>query len=117
MASGDGVLKTGASSLLRSSTPSTIQAQGANHKKPPSSPLRTPPSSSVNEKTPTEAERDNLEKSRSPSSRDRTYHSSGPDAVAHNREAQRVVREIPREFTYAFAAVLPSSPLNNVRAC
>lgn len=117
MAFGDGVFRTGAASLLRSSTPSTVQAQGANHEKPPSNPLRTPPGSSVNEKTPTEAERNNLEESRSPSSRGKTYHSSGPDAVAHNREAQRIVREIPREFTCAFAPRLPSSPLNNVPAC
>ena len=117
MAFGDGVFRMRAASLLRSSTPFTIQAQGANHEKTPNSPLRTTPRSSVNEKTPTEVERTDLEKSRSPSSRGRTYHSSGPDALAHNREAQRIVREIPREFTCAFAAVLPSSPLNNIRAC
>ena len=117
MAFGDGVFRTGAASLLRSSTPSAIQAQGAHDEKPPSSPLRISPGTSVNEKTSTEAERNNPEKSRSPSSRGRIYCSSGPDAVAHNREAQRIVREIPREFTYAFAVVLPSPPPNYVSAC
>lgn len=116
MAFGDGVFRTRAASLLRSSTPSTAQAQCANHEKPPSSPPRTPPGSSLNEKTPTEAERNNLENSRSPSSGGRTYHFSGPDTVAQNRESRRIVREIPREFPYAFAVVLPSSPLNIVRA-
>ena len=117
MAFGDGLFRTRAASLLRSSTPSTNQGQGANHEKTPSSPLRTPTGSPVNEKTPTEVEQNNIEKSRSLSSSGRTCHSSGPDAVAHNREAQRIVREIPRESSYALAVVLPSSPLNDVRAC
>ena len=108
MAFGDGAFRTRAASLLRSSTPSTNQTQGANHEKPTGSPLRTPPGSSRNEKAPTEADRNNLEDLGSLSSGGRTYH-SGPDAVAHNIEARRIVREIPREFSLAFALGLLSS--------
>lgn len=116
MAFGEGAFRTRAATLLRSSTPSINQTQSANHEKPPGSPLRTPPGSPLNEKAPTEADRNNLEDSGSLSSGGRTYH-AGPDAVAHNREAQRIVREIPREFSYVFALVLPSSPLNSICAC
>ena len=117
MAFGDAAFRTRAASLLRSSTPSTDQTKGATHEKPSGSPLRTPPGSPLNEQAPTEADRNNLEDLGSLSSGGRTYHSSGPDAVAHNREAQRTVREIPREFFLAFTLVLPSSPLNNICAC
>lgn len=110
MAFGDGAFRTRAASLLRSSTPSTNQTQGANHEKPSGNPLRTPPGSPPNEKAPTEADRNNLEDLGSLSSGGRTYHSSGPDPVAHNTESQRIVREIPREYSLGFALVLPSSP-------
>lgn len=110
MAFGDGAFRTRAASLLRSSTPSTNQTQGANHEKPPGSPLRTPPGSSLNEKAPTEADQNNLEDLGSLYTGGRPYHPSGPDAVAHNTEARRLVREIPRELSLAFALVLRSSP-------
>ena len=109
MAFGDGAFRTRAASLLRSSTPSTNQTQGANHEKPSGNPLRTPPGSPPNEKEPTEADRNNLKDLGSLSSGGRTYHSSGPDAVAHNTESQKIVREIPREYSLRFALVLPSS--------
>ena len=39
------------------------------------------------------------EKDEAVSSGEQTYHSSGRNAVAHNKEAQRVVRTIPGGFT------------------
>ena len=109
MAFGDRAFRTRAASLLRSSAPSTNRTQGANHEKPSGNPLRTLPGSPLDEKAPTEADRNNLEDLGSLSSGGRTYHSSDPDAVAHNIEAQRIVREIPREYSLAFALVLPTS--------
>lgn len=96
MALGDSIFRSRAASLLRPSTPSTSLSigQGVNHEKG----FKTFTEPAFNEKQAAETGQNDVENSQTLSSSNKTYHSPGQNAVAHNREAQRIVRTIPGEL-------------------
>lgn len=97
MAFGEGSFRSRAASLLRSSTPSTTQSLGHGPYQEKGSAIasNTPTEPPLNEKTIAEEGQTGLEKSQTLSSNGKTYHSSGSNAVANDRAAQRIVRTIP----------------------
>lgn len=97
MAFGEGSFRSRAASLLRSSTPSTTQSLGHSPYQEKGSAIasNTPTEPPLNEKTIAEEGQTGLEKSQTLSSNGKTYHSSGSNAVANDRAAQRIVRTIP----------------------
>lgn len=99
MAFGEGSFRSRAASLLRASTPSTIHSngQGANQEKASVVASNTSTEHPLNEKTIVEEGTDDPEKLRTSSSNGTTYHSSGGNAVANDRAAQRIVRTIPSQ--------------------
>ena len=113
MAFGEGSFRSRAASLLRPSTPSTTQllGQGANQEKRSGIASNTPTDSPLNEKTIAEEGPNGLEKTQTLSSNGKTYHSSGCNAVADDRAAQRIVRTIPSEFSNGYSLPISSDLL------
>ena len=111
MAFGDGTFRSRAAGLLRPGTPSTSHflSLGATQEEASGSALKTPTQTQFNEKTPIGAERNPLEKTRSLTSSGHTHYSSGSNAVAHDREAQGIVRTIPGETLLAYFSTLGQS--------
>ena len=99
MAFGEGSFRSRAASLLRPSTFSTTQSlsQRENQEKGSGIARTTPAESSLNEKTIAAEGESSLEQSQTVSSAGKTYHTSGSNAVANDRAAQRIVRTIPSE--------------------
>ena len=67
----------------------------------------TPAEPPLNEKTIAEEGQNGSDKPPALSSNGKTYHSSGGNAVAHDRAAQRIVRTIPSEFPLGTGLSLP----------
>lgn len=101
--------------MLRPGTPST--------KKPPGQGLHpekgSPTKPTLNEKRSQDTGQTNLETTQTSSSGSKTYNSSGQNAAAHNRDAQRVVRTVPAwvrtideddENLHEIAQLLPHIP-------
>lgn len=90
MVFGDGTFRSRAASLLRPSTLSTSQALDASRE-------NGAPEPPLNEKRSQDTGQTECEQTYTASLGNKTYHSSGPNAVAQNRDAQRIVRTIPGE--------------------
>ncbi len=105
MAFGEGSFRSRAASLLRPSTSSTIRSLGQSTNKEKGSGIasNTPTESPLNEKTIVEEGNNGLEKSQTLSSSEKMYHSSGSNAVANDRAAQRIVRTIPSQYPNAIS--------------
>lgn len=111
MAFRDGTFRSRAASLLRPGTPSTSHSLslGATQEEASGSALKTPTKTQFNEKTPIGAEQNPLEKTRSLTSSGHTHYCSDSNAVAHDREAQRIVRTIPGETLSAYFSTMGQS--------
>lgn len=109
MVFGEGSFRSRAASLLHLSTPFTTQSlgQGANQEKGPGIASNTPTESPLNEKTVAGERQNGLGEPHALSPSEKTYHSSGINAVANDRAAQRIVRTIPSEFSNGLS--LPTS--------
>ncbi len=88
MVFGDGTFRSRAASLLRPSTLLNNQALDANRES-------GTPDTPLNEERSQHTEQTEFEQAQTTSLGGKTYHSSGPNAVGHNRDAQRSVRAIP----------------------
>lgn len=97
MVFGEGSFRSRAASLLHPSTPFTTQSlgQGANQEKGPGIASNTPTESPLNEKTVAGERQNGLGEPHALPPSGKTYHSSGINAVANDRAAQRIVRTIP----------------------
>jgi hypothetical protein len=93
MAFGDGSFRSRAASLLRPATPS----RGTDQEKASGSGMSTLTERPLSGKTTTTAAQSDPEKSHSLSSVEDPYNSSFGNVVAHDRDAQRIVRTIPGE--------------------
>lgn len=93
MALGDGIFRSRAASLLRASTPLASHPSAPDAIKEKGSKTSVEPPLTAEEKQDTR--HGEPESAQSTLSTGRPYQSSGQDAVAHDREAQRVVRTIP----------------------
>ena len=93
MAIGDGSFRSRAASLIPQAHHSIRRSLGreANTEKAPLSP-RSPQSDGPNEENDFLSD---LERSQTHTSSGGAHHTSGSDAVAHDREAHRIVRTIP----------------------
>ena len=99
MALGDGSLRTRAASLISASRRNSV-----GEKKRSGSLRLSRPELPWNEKASTAAGSPGLDKTQSASSGEKGHHTSGGDAVAHDREAQRIVRTIPGRYAALFQA-------------
>ena len=99
MAFGEGSFRSRAASLLRPSTFSTTQSLSQRDNQGEGSGIarNTPAESSLNEKTVVAEGKSSLDQSQTLSSGGKTHHTSGGNAVANDRAAQRIVRTIPSE--------------------
>ena len=99
MAFGESSFRSRAASLLRFTTSSTTQSldQGTNQEKESGISSNTPTESPLKEKAIAQEGRSCLEQSHKIFSSGKVYHSSGSNAVASDRAAQRIVRTIPSE--------------------
>ena len=99
MAFGEGSFRSRAASLLRPSTFPTTQSLSQRENQGNGSGIarNTPADSSLNEKTIVAEGKLNLEQSQTLSSDGKMHHTSGSNAVANDRAAQRIVRTIPSE--------------------
>ena len=97
MAAGDGSFRSRAASLLPNAQHSIRRSlhRNSNAEKPILSQKTQHPDGAGDEDTTLSG----LEKSQSHISSGGTHHTSGSDAVAHNRDAQRIVRTIPSMYT------------------
>ncbi len=84
----DGTIRSRVASLLRPSTPSANGILDAGREKGNSEPP-------LNEERSQDTGQTEFKQTQTTSSGGKMYDSSGPNAVAHNRDAQRIVRTIP----------------------
>ena len=99
MAFGENSFRSRAASLLRFSTSSTTQSlgQGTNQETGSGIASNTPTESPLKEKAIAEEGKSTAEASQTLFPSGKIYHSSGSNAVAGDRAAQRIVRTIPSE--------------------
>ena len=109
MALGESSFRSRAASLLRFSTSSTTQSlgQGTNQERGSGITSNTPTEVPLKENAIAEEGQSSLENSQTLFPSGKTYHSSGSNAVASDRAAQRIVRTIPSE--YSTVVSLPTS--------
>lgn len=107
MAIGATSFRSRAASLLRFPTPS----KGTNHEKAFGNASNTPTESPLKEKAKAEEGQNFLEESQDFFPSGKTYHSSGSNAVASDRAAQKIVKTIPSEFFDTLSLPTSNSPL------
>lgn len=109
MALGESSFRSRAASLLRFSTSSNTQSlgQGTNQERGSGITSNTPTGSPLKEKAIAEEGQSFLEESQTLFPSGKIYHSSGSNAVASDRAAQRIVRTIPSESSDGLS--LPTS--------
>ena len=116
MAFGEGSFRSRAASLLRpsafSTTPSLSQRE--NQEKGSGIARNAPAESSLNEKTIVAEGNNGLEQSQTLSWGGKTYHTSGSNAVANDRAAQRIVRTIPSESQQGLGLLITEDLLRSV---
>lgn len=98
MVFGNGTFRSRAASLLRPSSASDAAKEKGASEAP------------LNEKRSQDTAQTELDQTQTTSSGQKIYHSSGQNAVLHDRDAQRVVRTIPSELFSGVYYVLHIGP-------